>query len=166
MKNTHFTVYCDSDGVIADFPKKILEITGKDIKDLNKKTLWESVSNYNKNVCPFYESLDMMEDADELLSFLEANFEHVKILTAAGYTPSNAREQKLEWFKKHYPNLDVIVVDKGVQKAQYAHSSAILIDDTAKCIDPFREAGGIGILHSDAKSTIEQLNTILNEKTL
>ena len=40
----------------------------------------------------------------------------------------------------------------------------ILIDDYPSNIRAWEKAGGIGILHTDAQSTIQQLQTILSEK--
>ena len=62
---------------------------------------------------------------------------------------------------KHYPEVECIVVRKSPDKAQYAHPKAILIDDRMKSIEPWRAAGGIGILHTSAEDTIAQLQSII-----
>ena len=45
-------------------------------------------------------------------------------------------------------------------KKNYANANSILIDDMQKNIDQWRAAGGIGILHTSAASTIEQLKKL------
>jgi hypothetical protein len=45
-------------------------------------------------------------------------------------------------------------------KAAYAKPNHILIDDREKSIQPWREAGGIGILHTSAADTISQLQKL------
>ena len=102
-----------------------------------------------------------MEDADVLVDFVMAHFKSVKILTACGYTPKDAKEQKTAWFAEHYPQIECIVVAKSPDKAAYAHPYAILIDDRSKSIDPWVAKGGIGILHTSAEDTIAQLRAIV-----
>ena len=45
-------------------------------------------------------------------------------------------------------------------KKDHAGENRILIDDTAKNIADWEAAGGIGILHTDASSTIAKLKEI------
>jgi hypothetical protein len=51
-------------------------------------------------------------------------------------------------------------------KAQYAHPTIILVDDTDYVIDGFVKAGGIGILHSDVNETISKLKFYCEEYVL
>ena len=48
----------------------------------------------------------------------------------------------------------------GADKHEYAAPNHILIDDRDKAILPWREAGGIGILHTSANDTIAQLKEL------
>ena len=45
-------------------------------------------------------------------------------------------------------------------KQKHSGENRILIDDTAKNIEDWESAGGIGILHTDAFSTIAKLKEI------
>ena len=54
----------------------------------------------------------------------------------------------------------MIVVDGGKEKYQYAAPNHILIDDRLVSIEPWVNAGGIGILHTSAVDTIEQLKEL------
>lgn len=153
-----YELYIDSDGVIADFDRKAVELLGgKRIHEVPKGTLWAKIGQYNKDVSPFFDSLELMQDAQRLVDFALENFPAVKILTATGFTPADGGEQKIRWYARHFPGLEVVVVKKSPDKAQYAHPRAILVDDRSKSIDPWLSAGGIGILHTSVDNTIETL---------
>ena len=162
MKNFELTCAVDLDGVLADFSGRLREITGKPAESLNRGYLWATVQKYNDEVAPFFESLDKMSDADKLWNFVSSNFGHVFILTATGWTPKNGADQKRNWVAKNLgPNVVTKVVTSGSLKAQFATPTTILIDDTRKAIDPWIAAGGIGILHTSADSTIAEMKRLL-----
>lgn len=156
-----FDIYVDSDGTIADLEAYIVKALGKRIADFQPKgRFWQAFTWHDKHVEKIFRNLPKMEDADVLMDFLRSNYVSVKILTACGTTPSDAAQQKVEWFAEHYPGVECIVVTKSPDKAQYAHPRAVLIDDRAKSIDPWVAAGGIGILHTSAEDTILQLSKL------
>lgn len=160
-----FDVYLDSDGVLADFSAYCLKHYGKLPEGLTEKgekaKFWSWVTHHNNTVEPFFRSLPKMADADALVEFCRNNFRSVKVLTARGNTPTDGEEQKIGWYEEHFPGLECIVVRKSPDKAEYAHERSILIDDRNKSIDPWVEAGGIGVLHTSAKSTILTLKQIV-----
>lgn len=154
-----FDVYLDSDGLLADFDFLAREILGnRTIESVPKGTLWAAVERHGS----FFESLPVMENAEVLVDFVLNNFSRVAVLTASGYTPKDAPEQKRRWYAKHFPQLTTIhVVDKSPDKAAFAHQRAILVDDRRKSLDPWIAAGGIGIFHTSVEDTIEQLQALL-----
>jgi 5'(3')-deoxyribonucleotidase len=157
-----FDLYLDADGVICGFDQHVQKIFGKKVEAFQPKgSFWAALTHHDTHVEKFFRNLPKMTDADILMTFMIENFSHVKVLTACGTTPKDAKEQKIEWFAEHYPNVECIVVTKSPDKAKYAHSKAILIDDRAKSIDPWVAAGGIGILHTSAEDTIAQLRAII-----
>lgn len=154
-------IFVDSDGVIADMNGYSKTVLGRTIEEFQPKgKFWSAMQHHDKTVSKWFRSLPKMSDADALMSFLFGNFAHVKILTASGHVPHDVKEQKIEWYAEHYPNVECIVVRKSPDKAEYAHPKSVLIDDRSKSIDPWRAAGGIGILHTSAEDTILQLRTI------
>lgn len=161
-------IFVDSDGVIADMSEYCRVHFGKRPEDYVKKSeFWTLVQRHNDTVEPFFRHLPKMVDADDLMEFLNKHFKNVKILTASGYTPKEGPQQKIEWYAEHYPHIECIVVPKSPDKAAYAFVGAIkavLIDDRSKSIDPWTEAGGIGILHTSAASTIAMLKNQFNIK--
>ena len=151
-------VYLDLDGVLADFDARVNDIFGKSPSQVPSKELWQGIAHFDKTVEPFFENLPMMDDAHDLIRFVDTHFKKWAILTASGYTPKNVAEQKRKWVAKTiHPSINVIVVRKSEEKANYATSNSILVDDRMKSIQPWRNAGGIGILHTSASDSIEQL---------
>lgn len=161
--NTQYTIFCDADGVLMDFDKKIEEITGQHPSALSRGKLWSSVAHYNDTVQPFFLSLEKMADADQLWNYLKQTFANLHILTASGYTPKDGPEQKKASIAKNFgPNIICNVVPKSPDKAAFAGPNHILIDDREKSIIPWIQAGGIGVLHTSAANTIRKLKEILN----
>lgn len=160
--NEEWTVWIDSDGVIADFEALIADYVGTPFHEISKGAMWRAVERYDSEVAPFFESLPKMKDADTLIDFVKAHFVNYGILTASGHVPKNGPQQKRNWYKKHYGNIIVKVVTKSPDKAEFAKSDkCILIDDRKKSIDPWVAAGGTGILHTSAADTINQLKQIV-----
>lgn len=161
--NYTYVCYIDSDGVLAAFEDKVSQIAGKPFSQISKGYMWKLIEDYNKTT-PFFESLEKMPDADILWNFVEANFANKFILTATGYTPHDADIQKKNWYRVTYgPHVIVKTTKKSPDKSAFASPTSILIDDREKSIKPWIDAGGIGILHTNAKDTIEQLQKILDE---
>lgn len=159
----NFDIFLDSDGCVVDFSGYCLDKYGKlpDNLDRNeKKKFWGWVQWHDQNVEPFFRSMPKMADADELIEYLMPRYRSVKILTAGGFTPKNVGQQKIDWYAEHYPSLEVVVVNKSLDKAKYAAPDAILIDDRTKSTYPWEQAGGIAILHRNAKDTIRQLESL------
>lgn len=153
----NYKLYLDSDGVLASFTSRVIEILdGRNIHEVSKGLLWSRIEKYDRDVQKFFEHLDLMPGAEKLVEFAKANFENVAILTATGYTPKDAAAQKHRWYAKNFPEVHVICVAKSSDKAAYAQD-AILVDDREKSLEPWRQAGGIGILHTSVDDTIEQL---------
>lgn len=166
-----FEVLLDMDGVASNFSKKVADIMGLTLTEgqevsahpnFQKGKMWHAIHSYDAKH-PFFYDLEKMPDFDELFDFVIEYFDHdtIGFLTASGHTPVDAPQQKRRWIRRYVGDYNTIVVPKSLDKAQYAKPNIILIDDRAKSIDPWVEAGGIGILHTNAKDTIAQLKVIL-----
>lgn len=174
MKTTKIKlILIDMDGVVADFVKYFEEETGVPIsyyegveekrdefKALKKRLIVE------KNM---FEALEPMIDATILLEGLEEIAKEykdvaLKFMTAVGdYDTETSAKQKRNWVKKHAPDIEFGYCVKSHEKAEHADDTTVLIDDRNKCIIPFEQAGGIGVLHTDAKSTLQKLRKILDD---
>ena len=174
MKTTKIKlILIDMDGVVADFVKYFEEETGVPIsyyegveekrdefKALKKTLIVE------KNM---FEALEPMVDATILLEGLEEiakEYKNVslKFMTAVGdYDTETSARQKRNWVLKHAPDIEFDYCVKSHEKAEHADETTVLIDDRKKCIIPFEEAGGIGVLHINAKDTLRQIRKVLDE---
>jgi hypothetical protein len=107
-----------------------------------------------------------MPDAQELLNHVsKLNGVQVEILTSMGTFETDmgnqAKQQKMRWLdSKNIPYKANFVRSKQ-EKAMYANPYTILIDDSTGCVKPFEVAGGHAILHTSAKQSIKDLNSII-----
>jgi 5'(3')-deoxyribonucleotidase len=162
---TTYKIYCDLDGVLVDFNNFAEQHIGIRPSDMDgnskrKKEFWSKVNRWVIDGNRFFGAMSMMEDASELWEYIE-RYDPI-ILSATGHV-RNAATEKREWVHTHLGNHyadTAILVDKAVDKSNFACSNCVLIDDRSKAIDPWIEAGGIGILHISAQDTIEQLKDL------
>ncbi|MDX1472206.1 MAG: hypothetical protein R3213_11970 [Flavobacteriaceae bacterium] len=153
-----YKIYCDVDGVLADFDGYVKKITGKYPDQMATSELWPSVEPWIAKF-EFWNKFDKIPDADKLWSYIKKY--DVSFLTAAGGKTFNLSvRQKQSWLKKNFGYNEAIVVRSSNQKSKYANEHAILIDDRKKSIDPWVAAGGIGILHKNAAYTIKELKKL------
>lgn len=151
-------IYVDMDGVIADFSKRY--------KEKFKVTPEETRSNkefggYFKKFIDDgeFSTLDLMPDAHELLSFLNTLHVPKEILSSTARPENHGMiaPQKQMWLLKHNILYKGNFVPGKSLKYRFATPHSIIIDDTKSVIDDWNKAGGIGILHKNAESTIAML---------
>lgn len=145
--DTRLVVYFDLDGVLADFDGRVEMLTKTKRTLLTTKQLWAAV---NKDT-EFFRSLEPFESMVTVARHLIELGVDVRVLTATGNEYSVVAPQKMAWVQEHL-GLDkhkVVIVKSGTDKAVWATPNSILVDDTPKVINAWREAGGVGILHKD-----------------
>lgn len=153
-------IYVDMDGVICNFNKKYIEMFGSapDSK--------ESRKNFSENFKELIEKrgfadLDPMSDASLLLTYLNT-LKHIpkEILSSTAREEHHdaISKQKSEWLKKHNIDFKQNFVPGKRHKAKFATPNSIIIDDTLSVINDWDKAGGIGVLHKNAVSTIAILS--------
>jgi hypothetical protein len=156
------TIYIDMDGVIADFSKRYKEkfrVTPEETRN-NKE--------FNGYFAKFIEdgefsTLDLMTDAKQLLDFV-SELDVPKEILSSTARPQNhgmIAPQKQMWLNKHNIHYKANFVPGKSLKHKYATPNSIIIDDTKSVIDDWNKAGGIGILHTDAASTIATLKMFI-----
>lgn len=161
-----YTLYCDMDGVLADFVEGVNRILNVEYSDENynsdpeyRTMMWKAVGKYSKEGGQLWAELNPMKDAKQLWNYVEKY--NPEILTAGGNPEYGAEAQKRQWVPWNIgSDVKVNVVRKSADKAQYATPDSILIDDQPKALDPFIAAGGIGILHTSAANTINELKKL------
>jgi len=163
MRNPNAIIYSDSDGVLADFMAGAQAILGRPFNE-HGKTRGEDGATLNA-VGNFWETLPPMPDLHIYWEFLKKYNPH--ILTAVPSAPWQFEWQEVDrgkraWFRKNLPTIPQrhIHIVKREQKRDFARDGRvrhILIDDHQNNVREFEAAGGIGVLHHNAKTTIIQL---------
>jgi 5'(3')-deoxyribonucleotidase len=159
----HYKLYVDLDGVLANFMKHAKKITGVDLDKADKSETTEFFKELDKRARDgkkFFEDMDLMPDAMVLWNHIK-KYDPI-ILSSTGHT-LGAAEEKRAWVKKHLgyeAAKRALFVRQSKEKAKYANSHSILIDDRSKSIDPWVKADGIGILHVSASKTIKELKKL------
>jgi len=105
----------------------------------------------------FFINLPVMDGAKDMLEAASQLSGKLPNILTAPVDSEWCADEKRQWMTKHFNGLfDKMYVDKNKEK--YATSkSDVLIDDRKKYVNAFAEGGGSAILHSDPKSTIEQM---------
>ena len=137
-----YKIFCDLDGVLADFEKGVFTLTDKYPKDLKLSVMWTKVLNDNN----FFSKLEWMEKGEELWNFIvnltkELSLDKPTILTGMPRECKNkVTKDKKEWCSQKLGNYETIVC-KTVDKHKYSDKGHILIDDrydTGKTLDYFQ----------------------------
>ena len=151
-----YKIYCDMDGVIADFERGYEELTGIDLQGEFKpegKEFWGPIS---KAGVGFWAGLKWMPDGQQLWDYIKPF--NPQLLSAPSREQSS-RIGKHVWVKHKIPGTRLILRYAN-KKKELASPKSILIDDRQANIDQWEAAGGIGILHTSAANTISQLKKL------
>ena len=153
-----FQIYCDLDGVLADFDKRFEYFAGMSPSEYEKafgtKKFWELIDE--KVGVKFWTGIPWMSDGKTLWEFLQP---HNPILLSAPSKNESSKMGKRIWVKRNMPETKLILASRG-NKQNYSDKSNILIDDRLDTIEEWRARGGIGIHHTSAASTITQLKKL------
>lgn len=145
-------VFCDMDGVLADFDTGYETMFGRRPSKVNDDVDWDLVRAHGH----FYEWLPPMRDMHLLWDFLKPH--QPTVLTGVPQRLlGDADTQKHRWlYRECGPETDVICCLSRL-KAQHCQPGDILIDDWEKHRAIWEKAGGIWVTHIDARSTIVKL---------
>lgn len=162
-------IYCDMDGVIADFNAGFINRVNKNPDafemEYGQDAFWDLIESWGET---FWEELPWMPDGKELWNYL-SKYNPI-ILSAA--MPTYQRKGKAKWLQREVGYADPYVTNPSQWKGQsniifhkdkyqfILKKNEILIDDTPKKINDWTKSEGMGILHTSAKSTIRHLKKI------
>lgn len=141
-------LFCDMDGVLADFDAGYERQFG--VKPDGENVDWEAV----RRTPDFYLNLPPMPDMPVLWGFIR-NFRPI-ILTGIPHSVEEAPANKKAWVK-HYLGEATVICCRSRDKSLYANPGDILIDDRPKYKELWERAGGIWITHTSAQNSIKEL---------
>ncbi len=160
-------VFFDLDSVLADFEKGVHELCHVDTSDQNADdkarddAMWAAI----RDTAHFYDRLELMPGAKELFRLaFDALGDDCQILSAVprpkrGIVTAGA--DKTNWVHRLLsPDVTVNIVLKEEKKNFCKGADCILIDDLAANIEDWACAGGTGILHTDAESSMARLKEL------
>jgi len=155
----NYTIYSDMDGVLSDFDKRFMQFSdgippGQYEQRKGKEEFWKLIDDTVG--VPFWAGMDWMPDGKEYWNYIE---KYNPIILSAPSKNEESKYGKRIWKKRNMPNNKMILVPAW-KKKEYATPTSILIDDRADNINQWEAAGGIGILHTDAASTIAKLKEL------
>jgi len=138
--------------------------TDPKMKDLKKR--WNTYFDYIHRVADkpgFFRNLDLMPNAQDLLNLCsKLTGKLPNILTAPMSNNVHCEPEKKEWFEEHFTGqYNRFICLK--EKAQYANSKSILIDDRERYTKPFIAAGGHAILYKSFEQTKKDLIKLIEE---
>ena len=152
-----YKIFLDMDGVLVDFDKQFKELTGMMPRAFEakhgSKGFWEAIETAGVG---FWRGMEWMPGGEALYNRV-SKFDHALLSS-----PSRSETSKIGkrlWRRDKTPNTKLIL-SRSYLKKNYAAPNHILIDDRKSNIDEWRAEGGIGILHTSAANTIQQLKKL------
>ena len=171
-----YTLFVDMDGVLVDFDKGYKDLTGMSTAHADAQGRDEFWNLYRNSLeqkdipeKDYWSNLSWMSDGQTLWNYVKSYNPY--ILTAPSVNFDLPKEQrykrefnqsmqgKLDWVQR-LDNMRNIYFRAAKFKSDMAGPNKILIDDRKDTIDRWNAAGGIGILHTSAANTIEQLKKL------
>ena len=158
-------LYCDMDGVLADFKKGAEKATGvpisKWMSSLTKKEKWNPIRNDKS----FWESLPWMPDGKTLWNYIKKHKPDILSAYVKRDIDPNCIPGKSKWCRRNLgiggTRVNLVLRSQKQNYAQTGHRSpAVLVDDYKPNIEQFTRRGGIGIHHTSASNSIRQLKQL------
>ena len=156
QEDPKYKIYVDMDGVLVDFDGGYEKLTGMTTREADKKGpefFWKPIS---KAGAKWWITLNWMPDGKQLWDYVKKY--NPELLSAPSREEASKMGKRI-WVKRELPGAKLILRSAD-KKQEFASPTSILIDDREKNIEQWEAAGGIGILHTDASSTIKKLKEL------
>jgi FMN phosphatase YigB (HAD superfamily) len=152
-----YKIYCDMDGVLADFDKRFKDLNPEKLSAAQYQTkygiekFWNFIDEENK--VKFWVGIPWMPDGKQLWDYIKDK--QPTLLSAPSRKPASRLGKRL-WVKNNIPGTPLVLAAAD-KKQNYSGRNKILIDDRLDNIEQWVSQGGIGILHKNTQDTIKQL---------
>ena len=162
----NYKIYCDMDGVLADFEARFehfaglspdeyrKEVTKKYGKKQVDKMFWDLIDN--QIGVRFWRGIPWMPGGKQLWDYIKPY--KPTLLSSPSYDNSSRMGKSL-WVKDHIPGTPVIF-RQAKQKSDFAGPNKILIDDREDTIMSWKAKNGIGILYKNTDQVINDLKKL------
>ena len=153
-----YKIFSDMDGVITDFNGRF-EKYSKGIppseyeKKFGKEKFWELADGEG---VAFWVGMPWMDDGKKYWNYIKKY--DVELLSSPSRSETSRLGKRL-WVRNNLPGIKLTLA-QAYNKRNYAAPNHILIDDRKSNIEQWRDKGGIGILHTSAEDTINQLKQL------
>ena len=158
LEKKKYKIYCDMDGVLTDFDSRFEYFGGMPPKEYESKygikKFWELIDD--EVGVRFWVGMSWMPDGTELWNFIKP---YTPIILSAPSRQNESRLGKRLWVKNNLSGAKLILAS-AENKPNYSEENHILIDDRKPTIEKWIAKGGIGIYHTSAKSSIDQLKDL------
>ena len=158
-------IYCDMDGVLADFKTAAVKVNGMSINRWmnipSSQQKWERI----KNNSTFWHNLPWMPGGQALWRSIEKHNPHILSAYVEETYDPNCIPGKRAWLRKNPKITDRSRINlvRRKEKKNFATKGGqknILIDDYIKNVREFTSAGGIGIHHTSTSKTLSELKKL------
>lgn len=154
---------CDMDGVLTDYLGQFQKYVGMSLPEAKLK-MGKGVYKITNNFpIEFWTTMEWLPDGKELWDYLRKNYENLYILSSPPLDDGTCKKGKTIWVKRELGLADeniIVTISKHKHIKTQDPAMSILVDDTVKKIEHWTKAGGTGILHKSAKTTIEELEKL------
>jgi hypothetical protein len=158
MEEPKYKIFSDMDGVLTDFDESFKKasdgIAPRDYeKKFGKDKFWELIDGGGVG---YWVGMPYMPDGETYWNYIKDY--DVELLSSPSRSNTSRLGKRL-WVRNNMPGVKLTLAQAYLKK-NYAAPNHILIDDRKSNIDEWRAAGGIGILHTSAADTIQQLKKL------
>jgi predicted kinase len=150
-------IYCDMDGVLADFVKQ-WKVYHRQDPIAHKKKIGKKEFDEFLDGAPleFWVDMDFMPDARGGKALWDKIKKYNTEILSSPADSEASRKGKQLWLKSKGINIP-LNLKKSYKKQEFAAPNHILIDDYKRNIDQWKAAGGIGIHHTTNAKTFAEL---------
>ena len=141
--NTKHLVFCDLDGVLADFEQGVRNKFKKNVDEVKPGLMWGVINKSNS----FFETLPWMPRGKELWSQIEKY--NPIILTGVPPGSASAKEQKIRWCQRELGSNIQVITCATKDKPNYCIERSLLIDDRIDNLKAWNKKGGKFVLYDE-----------------